>query len=372
MDNNNKLSLIELYKESIECEIMLNDFMSLDEDAKSILSIPLIPSLAFICQGIQAFIGEANDKQINGKNVADIINKTRIKTKFYSDKSIKKTLDFNTILMDNILYDLTHKYNIIQKSYIRVFGQEMLGVYKYQNKYFFNNLQGYEYLSEILSEGQFTNSFQKAYLEGEYAMEFAKELSGYIVYFNRIIENYLEIIDNSNIEYDSSEKINTNDISYKDYYLLPEKKQFFFITDLPIQFSLTLFNLLCALQFSNYILPKLFRKNSKFVIRIRIVTYISIVLSLKKISNQEILNNYSELKEKINKIVLTKENIISYSIRNNLFHFGIISNSSEEDHIVDFRDIIVASSGIEFKEFMRLINKETIYIIDTLQTILFS
>lgn len=311
-----------VYELMLENEEMLKMFVKMrnsNEEVVSYISQGLIPYISMLVEGNNSLLGGIDVySEIDGKQFEKIIKKTRVRAKLYSSERLAKSLKFIDSTLQAIEFDLTHNYNSIQRMFIQIFGQEVLGVFDYKDKNILNNFLGYGYCSEFF-DVQRNENLQNS-INGADIKEFASNASNYISSMYSIYDiDKTEKIINDESKFD----IELNELSMNDYYLIPSKKRNFFNKkDIELSVFIFLFNIKCAINYSILILPKLINPKSSLFLRITLIVYISSIESLEKLrQNTKRKTGSHEFKELIEGLIDRKRQFISQELRNEIFHY---------------------------------------------------
>ncbi|EAF9207810.1 hypothetical protein A4V34_05400 [Listeria monocytogenes] len=355
MDGMKAISYIELYQEAEECYKILYRFINSPKDIQSILIPPMIPFLSLISVGIDSFV-EFTDEypQINGYSFKSLIGSSRAKTKLLSDKRLQKSMNIinETLLKAN--KDLRTGYNSIQFQIIEDLGQEDLGVFYYKNTPIANSLQMYVYLAELMDIDDGES------LEGKYKdtlINFSSSLSNHIYSFvlsnKKDFEDYID---------DNVQEINIkeNDLSMADYFIMDTKRRNYFRKDFEESFLIYVFNFLCNINYTLYIIPLIIDNKKAIYYRFKLITYITTVEALSKLAKN---HNMSSVVEPINSqlsiIIERKRQIISSNLRNNLFHFEIPQGDFPLEWSGNiFENLIEYQTKMKFNIFNETIDNE--------------
>lgn len=238
------------------------------------------------------------------------IDKTRVKFKLYSEKSItanKKDLEH----MHSLWIDLMGNYNDF-------------GTTSISNKFIGNTLLDSYYMKEFVDIKKIDADETKK----------STELFGFsmgrllISTFKKFSLKENECILNPTVM-----QIVTKDFSLKqDNNALFNSKNSKYI-------SLILFNILCSINFVLYFLNKFFSKDNEFYFRVKFNCYNSSVISLKKLINyseqnpaeKTIIRNYISDIERLESL---KQSIKGSEFRNCMAHYKISEASIEKENIL--------------------------------------
>ncbi|EHY0679241.1 hypothetical protein K1376_000924 [Listeria monocytogenes] len=355
MDRMKTISFIELYQEAEECHKILYRFINSPRDMQSILLPPMIPYFSLISAGIDSFIEFTNEYPlINGHSFRKLIGNSRAKTKLLSDKRLQKSMNIINESLIKANKDLRIGYNSLQFQIIEMLGQEDLGVYYYKNIPIANSIQMYVYFADLMDIDDIDA------LEGKYKdtlVNFSSSLSNHIDTFVRSMKENFE----SNVD-DTKQGINVkeNDLHMKDYFITDTKRRNYFRKDLEETFLIYIFNFLCNINYTLYIVPLITDNEKALYYRIKFITYISTVESLSKLTkNHNMISVIEPIYLQLSKVIDRKRQIVSSSLRNNLFHFKI----PHDDYPVEwdgniFENLIECQTKMKFDIFNEIINDE--------------
>ena len=101
MDKLDQISLTELMIEAIEAKKLLYRVLTCPKDMQALISMPLVPYLSLICDGLDSFLGSSGSsskefEDILGVPFTKLIRNSRSSVKLLSDK--KKLAKINKIL----------------------------------------------------------------------------------------------------------------------------------------------------------------------------------------------------------------------------------------------------------------------------------
>lgn len=278
-----RASLEELVIENGEMLRMFHRMLNSSDDITSIISLITVPFFALIAEGNNSLIGGAEAySEINGKSYKKIIEKTRLRAKIYSSDRLAKSIKHIETNLEAITHDLTYNYNFFQRMYMNFFGQEVLGLNLYKEIPIFSNFLGYSYLSEFFEIDDLEQTKQGLIKNNEIGL-FAQYSSHYI----------LQVVSNANqhlaepiiINDGSSLEINFDDLKNSDHLLVPAERQSFFKNNnMDLSVSIFLLDILCTINFIKILLPKMIDNDSSLYFRLKLITYVSAVESIDKLS----------------------------------------------------------------------------------------
>lgn len=335
-DDINTISYMQILNESIEVYEILNGLKETDKKISSLLSVPMIPFIAFIVDGIiQMFPEEFDfvdyDIHFEGESFKKTVRRIRVGHKLLSDKrysSKKKIIDNKQIGNYN---NLTRGYNGLQNLVIKLFGQEDYGVFRYENIDFANNIQGYLYFDTVNSsnsEGQ-----------GEKISEIARCLSSFLSNFVRGSQSCLKFKINSNFIIDA----NIKDFALKDYFLFDSKRKNIFNEKLNSNIQALLHSHLCQLNFLDDVFPSVFNGQKNCLLRFKLIAFLEAIKILKDIFEKETeIDIYEDILRKITNSDVYGLLSLS-SVRNNIAHYrlkdydpNIFTRENSIESIIEF------------------------------------
>jgi len=328
MDELEELSYQELINEVNDCMSLMKGIANSPKVVSGIVPLAFLPYLALICSGIQEY--EGNDLSapiIAGKNTAEIIKSIRLKAKLYSSDKSRKSINRILKSISQSTVDMTKGYNSIQLLFIKLFGQENLGVFTFNNIMFFNNMQGYEFVTELYSLDEDSDT---SLIEGKDISDFAKYCSSYVTAFYECNRKNSGL--NSNGLESIFPSIHEKEISSKDYHFTMGGNNKLLSENVTPEVGIFLLNIYCAINFVVFVLPNILKENSNLYNRILLVCYISSIESLSQlVKNKHYLEGIPDDYIKLfNALVDKKRNLISLELRCNIFHFIIKAYSIVE------------------------------------------
>lgn len=343
-----QISYDELLIEVHEVYTLLYKLVNSDIKITSCISTSLIPYLSFVCDSLDYFHEGTNKihsswyEEIKGTSIQQLIKKNRITLKLYSDHKKNKVIP---ILEDDIsLFSdyLIRDYNIIQKLFIKSFGQYDLGIYSFKNIDYANTYQLFKNSKAIYV---INNE-----LDGSTIQEFAKVLANYISQ-----SNIYPVSKMSNKIFSLS-----RDFSHQDFYFRDLKRFNAFNDKEDKYWRLFLYNYYCQNNFIRIMFPIVLGVRKNFYYRMKFCTYLLSIkgldLLLKKVP--KIQDKYPRM----NQLIEARENIVSAksTLRNNLFHYEIVDIPYESFNVEEniFRQMVEYSVGISFEEFENQIDNE--------------
>lgn len=313
-----QISIVELNNEINEVYNMLVDLLELPKQINSVVTQPLIPALAFISAESDIFLGKNFYEEVYGENSYKILKETRMLNKLNYDKRIGVTKRALEKLLERAYEDLVSDYNIIQKGFIKMFGQDNYSIAYYKGKPYYNYLQLYEFLVSVIDDSKQSKTIKSD------IKNFSADLSTYIKNVKFVLEDVEILNEHSNVETLENQNINKTDFKTEDYKLYKDKH--IFNKKYPLEISAYMFNLLCSINFVLYVLPQLISENSSFYNRYLIIIYISVSNVLSKLKNQKEFQSTSWFNE-FSVFYDNKEKIIKGNSRSNIFHYNLIFES---------------------------------------------
>lgn len=347
-----EISKAQLMKECIEVYDVLNSLVYIDKSVANNISLSLITFIVFITDGIIK-LNPDNDKVIknymgmSNENFKRIINKVRIGHKLLSDKKTSRISNKIESVQEFNYNNLVKDYKIIQRLFIKLFGQEDYGVFYFEDTEFGTTIQYPLYIDDVLSKNTLN--------DGEKLLNLAKSTS-------HIIKNYIDINLKPyriifNIE--NNKAINKDKFGFKDYFLFDSKRKNIFNNNLDPLTQATLHSHLCQLNFLKYVFPYIFGENKDCLFRFRFIAFLeSIKMTEKIMNNKNESKKYFEILEELH-LSKTYKILSKGSVRNNIAHYlikgykvNIFTTSSA------IRSIIEYESDENFENFYERFQKD--------------
>lgn len=359
-----------LLEETIELRQILElIYNSKDEVSNNEIYIALIPIISSVCLGWLEIFKEEDFKmdvfKIGDYNFEELLKSSRIGLKLYSDKKLSKagkllkknSLEFKAILQTD--------YNALQKLFVYMFGQCDFGVFSINNIPFGNTSQQFLYFEDFIK-------FEENVSFKTWLLEIEQVIFEYSKHIGFIVEYIIKLFNKSNsISKGSKIKIDSNNMSHKDYFLIDEKRRNILQGNLPMEVQLQLFNVLCQNNFITSVLSDVFNSKGILFYRSKIQTYLVSVNYLIKVHNKYSEYLKKEYEDDFKQIFTVKNKFFSNncSLRNNIFHYKIQAfpelvflNSSSY-----FIDMVEYETKINFKNLMKIVDDE----IDRINSIIY-
>ncbi len=341
----NTISYIQLLNESIEIYEILFALIKLDKEIIGLLSIPMIPFLAFVVDGIIQFFPEnfdfsENDLNLDSGSFKKLIGKIRVGHKLLSDKRNSQKRNIVRRKQNKNYKNLTSDYNDIQNLVIKLFGQEDFGVFRYKNIDFATNIQGYLYLDTLSNNDTYTDK------KGEMLTQLLSSLSSLLSSFVIGSQSSLNYEINTNLSIDA----NIKDFELSDYFLFDVRRKSIFNDKTNAEVQVLLHSHLCQLNFLWKVLPNVFGKQFQCLLRFRLITFLESIKVLNDFINHE--PQLSIYKDTLLQVIDGKAyNLLSRSrIRNNVAHYQLIGYNPE---IFTNKNSLVSIIEFELKETFR-------------------
>ena len=343
-----QISYQELLIEVHEVYELLHKLTKSDIRIISYISTSLIPYLSFVCDSLDYFHEGTNKvhsswyKGIKGTSIQKIIKENRSTLKLYSEhkknKVIPKLEDDTSLFNDFLIGD----YNLMQKLFIKLFGQHDLGIYSFRNIDYANTYQLFKNSKALYT---INHEFKGSVME-EFAMVLANYISQSTIYPVSKIPNKI---------FSLPENFTHQDVYFKD------SKRFNAFNNKEDKFwRLFLYNYYCQNNFIRNIFPIVLGVRQNFYYRMKFCTYLLSIKGLDLLSKK-----VPEIKEKhpdINELINVRETIVPTKshLRNNLFHYEIVGipyeSFNEKENL--FKQMIEYSVGTSFEEFENQIDRE--------------
>lgn len=350
--NNTQISFLQLKNEVNELYYLLIQLDKIPKKISSQISPAFIPCLAFICEEGDKFIGGDVYKNIYGSKFKGFLRQIRLYNKLNYDKRIGLTKRAIKRLLDKSYNDLVYDYNIFQRLYVQIFGQDNYMIALYKNKPYFNYLQLYELLD---------------YMEyDDIVISFSASMSEYISKLKSVFDIYNS--NKSNKEFKRIDNLDDKDFQLKDYKLY--KNNNIFNGNCPLEISAYLFNLLCSINFLIEVFPLLISTKSSLYNRYKMVIYISVANAFGRLKEQKIFKDTGWYEYFLD-FSATKDKIITSDVRNNIFHYNIFSKEKITIEDVKFQNIISQIINRPFDEVSDIIDIALSQAVEKIETIIF-
>lgn len=298
---------------------MIYRLINLPEDIQSNVSGSLLPYLAMICDGIDDLfqtkdivVLSSKFEDINSQSFTTLINKIRVSSKLLTDKkNIRTSIKILNSETKEFHDELIKDYNEEQLSFIKVFGQDDLGVFYYKNKPYANssqlNLYIKPYNSSVMKVGK--DVFKFSMQTAMYINSFCSALEGHILpHLKR--EDYII-------------NVNSEDFIAEDYIYSDEKHRNIFNNVIDKRISLYLLNMQCQLNFALNILDLLIDEHP-LKYRIQLLIYYYAVQAIDFAFRLGYLKELEEHQETITAVIEAHKRIFKgNTFRNNLFHYKL-------------------------------------------------
>lgn len=246
-----------------------------------------------------------------------------------------------------------------------MFGQCDFGVFSINNIPFGNTSQQFLYFEDFIK-------FEENVSFKTWLLEIEQVIFEYSKHIGFIVEYIIKLFNKSNsISKGSKIKIDSNNMSHKDYFLIDEKRRNILQGNLPMEVQLQLFNVLCQNNFITSVLSEVFNSKGILFYRSKIQTYLVSVNYLIKVHNKYSEYLKKEYEDDFKQIFTVKNKFFSNncSLRNNIFHYKIQAfpeqvflNSSSY-----FIDMVEYETKMNFKNLMKIVDDE----IDRINSIIY-
>lgn len=343
-----QISYQELLIEVQEVYDLLHKLVNSDRKISSHISTSLIPYLSFLCDGLDYF-HEGTKKvhsswydEIKGNTPKQLIKDSRSALKLYSEYKGNKII---TELGDDtsLFYEyLTRDYNFLQNAYIKLFGQHDLGIFYFRNIDYANTYQLFKNTKTIY----IANKKDIGPLMSEFGMILSNYISKASIYLMRKSINKVFSL--------------KSDFTYEDVYFKDSKRFNAFNNTENKYWRLFIYNYYCQNNFIRYILPIVLGVRGNFYYRMKFCSYLLSIKGLYLLSKRVpgITKEYPVIDE----LIKVREDIIPIksTLRNNLFHYNIMSMPSEvfEEKGNIFKGMVEYSINKPFKEFDVQVDQE--------------
>ena len=343
-----QVSYQELLIEVQEVYELIHKLTNSDVEITSYISTSLIPYLSFVCDGLDYFHAGTKEvhsswyNNIKGIPVQKLIKENRSALKLYSEHKKNKVIPKLEDDTDLFYEFLIGNYNLIQKVFIRLFGQHDLGIYSFKRIDYANTYQLFKNIKTLYIGNE------------EIIVPLMKE-------FGRVLANYISkahIYPVSNTPNKIFSLI--DNFTHKDVYFNDSKRFDAFNNTEDKYWRLFLYNYLCQNNFIRIIFPMVLGVRRNFYYRMKFCTYLLSIKSLDLLSKKvpKITEEYSSINELIN----TRETIvpIKSDLRNNLFHYNIVNIPYEifDEKGSIFEQMVEYSVMRSFEEFDNQVDQE--------------
>jgi hypothetical protein len=270
-----------------------------------------------ICDGIDSLfqledtvVLSGRFEDINGNSFTTLIKNIRASSKLLTDKrnlrtSIKMLESATKKFHDELIRDYTEE----QLAYVKVFGQDDLGVFYYKNKPYANSSQLNLYIkpfnSSVMEVGKDVFNF---------SMQAAMYINGFCSVFEGHTRPQLK-------QEDYITNVDIEDLILQDYIYSEEKHRNIFNNVIDKGVSLYLLNMQCQLNFALNILDLIIDEHP-LKYRIQLLIYYYSVQAIDFAFSSGYLEELEEHQETIFQVIETHKTIFNDStFRNNLFHY---------------------------------------------------
>lgn len=361
MDTLEKISFVVLSQESSEVEQMMYQLVNSSNNKLYTISIGLIPLFSSIADGWLSILNSKDiETEISGIKIPfdKLVKSTRVGYKLYSDKKISRITKQVQSNSGNFLSLLKSDYNLLQKIYIKCFGQQDFGVYHLNTIPFGNTSQLNIYLSSILDIAT-NNTFKSLENKGMSLLEkYSENLASFIssttnsfgFSLNKELKTYVQ----------------ENQFTNTDFFFFDNKRKNILGGKLPTSTQLFLFNIYCQNNLFNYAIPYIFNSYNKLYHRSKIQSYLVSINGLNKVQKKYQYLLKSEYIEEIKYLNHEKELYFTFEnkLRNNIFHYQIentpIDAFSSKNRF--FEEMIEYHTGMKFDKFIERIDNYLIQI----------
>lgn len=343
-----QISYQELLIEVQEVYEMMDKLTNSDVEITSYISTSLIPYLSFVCDGLDYFHSGTNKvhsswyEDIEENSVQKLIKENRSALKLYSEN--KKSKVISKLEDDTSLFYefLTSDYNLIQKIYIKLFGQHDLGIYSFRKIEYANTYQLFKNVKNLyIDNNRITGPIMREF--GIVLANYISKASGYPV--SKTPNKIFSLNDN---------------FTHRDVYFKNSKRFNAFNRTDEKYWRLFLYNYYCQNNFIRNILPVVLGVRRNFYYRMKFCTYLLSIKGLDLLANK--VPEIKELYSDINELIIARESIlpIKSNLRKNLFHYNVenipYEKFDEKGNI--FKQMIEYSVMLSFEEFETQIDQE--------------
>ncbi|MDG2978751.1 hypothetical protein KNP65_02210 [Latilactobacillus curvatus] len=324
---------------------------------ESQLSISLLPFLSSVCDGWLMFFKLQNLNivlpEINNISFEKYVQSTRVSYKLYSDKKVNR---INRTLKKSgfeRLRLLITNYNIIQRIFIKLFGQEDLGVFCFIGTPYGNTSQLSIYLDKLV-DIESTSSLS----------EYNDSLRPVLIDYSKILSTLINSVVNNafkdKVGLEEIEQFSSVEFQHKDYFFYDKRRKNILGGFLPRDTQLFLFDIYCQNNFINNVMPLFLKESESLFYRSKLQTYLTSINSLILIQKKYKALINSEQTRSIERIIKEKEEYFTLEnkLRNNIFHYGIegVPVSVFKNPNCYFKELVEYSVRLEFNEFIERIN----------------
>ncbi|OKO50944.1 hypothetical protein ABH17_026850 (plasmid) [Bacillus toyonensis] len=307
------------------------------------LILEFIPYISIIVSGVLDFLDESQKIRWQAEGIRKI-EKVRAETKIINKSSISKTV--GSVSESISLYDdyLTMDYNSLQNMFISIFGQDNFGCYKFENVYVSNTFRANTLVNKLTQE-----------LGNGIEIENFGEMMSQII-CTYLIKNHKSVPTNV-------PAIELN-VKNEDYRFSLENRMLLFGNEIDDDINIILFNILCGINYTLVVLPKVLSKETNLYKRIVSICCYSSVQALGKLlrTDEQSCRYYGavEKKEEIITIIDSTNKLYTSSLRNNIFHYGIRKTDLKiiRQEVSFLYGLVEENIGISVSEFMQ--NQEVI------------
>ncbi|MET2735453.1 hypothetical protein ABXT16_07970 [Staphylococcus epidermidis] len=355
-------SFIELIIEANECRKGIKKINLLPIEQREVLSIAYLNVVNMVVDGIVDFCPELLKEfdNINNKTMESIIKSIRLQNKIYSHRksgSSLKNIRKNIIVMNALL---TQNYHILQRLFIKLFGQENLSLAIENNKIIYSSHQIFEQLQILTPENDITSSSTK------------KNIIKYVEDVSLLLNLFCEAIKQTPFSQFITDEINylhSFDIKLVDDYTSRSK---YFNNGLNYEIRLFLLKILTFNNYMMFSLSKIINRQSNLYTRYKLMVYISSCSSLRLLkSNYNYANQINDrYLQEIESILIEEHTLIDSKLRNNIFHYTI-DKVNIIKNINILTQIILNEKDYNIEEYINQIDKEVFRIIQLIEKIIF-
>lgn len=331
----------ELIKDTIE---NYKACIRITKSNKNIVSFVILQYLPFLSLNTLDLIQEFNIETINdlyphstGKFTKLLsVNRNFLKTRTDSNKysKVKKQLlkdiqiNYNSLMKD---------YNIVQKLYIKIFGQKDLSVFSYKGIPFLNNLQIVQFLNQVKNEN--------GEVLRDDLMTFSSSVSNFLKF---ILSNILNEEQFGELDKDSIIQSHL-DFDMNDYFLYEQSRSDLFTNNLEMDQNIFLFSLLCQVNSVRSIYPEIIDLQGNTIQRMKCIVYLILIkgIWLYNEDNNDSPSEFRRMVSESEKIFIGDE--VRSEFRNGLFHYDIPQEAIYKENITT--SLVEHYLKIEFSEF---------------------
>lgn len=361
-----QISRSQLISEVYESEKMLNRLKNVPLDSRSYISSSLLPYLSMICDGIVSLFPDEDTvvlsrefEDINGKSFTTLIKKIRASSKLLTDKrNIRTSIKMLDSEMTKYHDELIKDYTMWQLAFVKILGQDDLGVFYYKNKPFANSSQINLYIKPFNSSvmGVRESLYKFGWQSTRYISRFCSELVGCAPQLKK--EAYIINLD-------------CKDFIHQDYIYSDKKRRNIFNNAIDKGVALYLLNMQCQLNFALMILDLLIEEHP-LKYRIQLLIYYYSVQAIDFSFSSGYLAELEEHQETITTVTQTHKKIFKdNAFRNNLFHYKLseeIKPSLDESY---FRAMVETHTATSLEELLTTIYEEMDIVEKLIQEIIY-